>query len=347
MKSLRSHDLARDRALGALLGVAIGDAMGMPTQSLNRDQIRATYGRISDLVAAASNQPVSAGLAAGTITDDTEQSLLLAAHLIERHGAFDENAWALALTAWERGTRERGIHDLLGPSTKRAIDALARGVPASETGRHGTTNGAAMRITPVGLAMPLHPLKRFVERVEETCRVTHNTGEAIGAAAAVAAVVSAGVDGASFEDAIPLAIEAARMGETRGHGTTPAHLSSRIEDALVLARRAPGIAAVDGIAAKIGTSVAAVESVPMAFAIARLADAEAWQAAVVAANIGGDTDTIGAIACGMCAACAGSAALPQDKVDTVIAINRLDLGPVVAGLLRLRSRAAASPEDAP
>ena len=42
---------------------------------------------------------------------------------------------------------ERGRSMLLGPSTKRALAAYAAGHDPSMTGRNGTTNGAAMRIT--------------------------------------------------------------------------------------------------------------------------------------------------------------------------------------------------------
>ena len=148
------HAGTQDRALGALAGVAIGDAMGMPTQTLSRAQISETYGAITGFLDAAPSHPVSAGLKAGTITDDTEQSLLLARHLIARGGHVDQQAWAQELLDWERDTHARGVNDLLGPSTKRAIDALQRGVAVTETGRNGTTNGAAMRIVPVGIATP-------------------------------------------------------------------------------------------------------------------------------------------------------------------------------------------------
>ena len=226
---------AVDRASGALMGVAIGDAMGMPSQTLSREQIRRVYGAIEDLTDAVSGQPVSGGLKAGTITDDTEQSLLLAKHILDRHGRFDEAAWARTLLDWEKDTRARGVNDLLGPSTRRAIEALLRGVPASETGRFGRTNGAAMRIVPVGISRPLEPLAQFVTAVEATCRLTHNTSEAIGSAAAVAAIVSAGVEGASFEEAVPSALGAAREGERRGVAATSGSIASRIETALDLA----------------------------------------------------------------------------------------------------------------
>jgi ADP-ribosylglycohydrolase len=325
-----------DRATGALLGVAMGDALGMPSQTLNPDQIRAAYGTITNFIDAVRDQPVSGGLIAGTITDDTEQSLLLAKLLLDPRGGFDEQRWVRMLLDWENDTRARGVNDLLGPSTKRAIEALLKGVPASQTGRFGTTNGAAMRIVPLGIAVPLQPLSQFISAVEETCRVTHNTSEAIASAAAVAAVVSAGIDGASFEEAIPLALAAARAGEQRGTPATAGRMSDRIEHALELAKDKSGPEATRYVASQIGTSVAAIESVPMAFAVVRLADYDVWTAGLISANIGDDTDTIGAIACGMSGAASGVAALPADKVAQVIKVNRLDIAPIISGLMNLR-----------
>ena len=59
------------------------------------------------------------------------------------------------------------------------------------------------------------------------------------------------------------------------------------------------------IADLVGTGVASQESVPAAFAVLEVAEGDPWQAAVISANLGGDTDTIGAIAAGMAGACAG------------------------------------------
>ncbi|WP_108263294.1 ADP-ribosylglycohydrolase family protein [Mangrovicoccus ximenensis] len=64
------------RALAALTGLAVGDALGMPSQTLSRDTIRARYGRIADFVAPFADHPVSHGLGAAQVTDDTEQALL-------------------------------------------------------------------------------------------------------------------------------------------------------------------------------------------------------------------------------------------------------------------------------
>ena len=324
----------RDRALGALSGVALGDALGMPSQTLTREEIAATYGRITDFVAPCADHPVSHGLSAAMVTDDTEQTLLLAERLLRGDAAFDDRSWAAALLDWEAGVRARGLRDLLGPSSKRALDALLAGVPASETGRKGTTNGAAMRIAPVGIATPADDPRRLVDQVVRASRVTHNTREAIAAAAAVAMVVSRGVEGADFDAALPAALAAARLGATRGAPEGEADMAGRITLALRIAEAGDEAA----LAERIGTSVASRDSVAAAFGVVRLAGGDPWRAALIAANIGDDTDTIGAIACAMAGACAGERAFPADGLARVLSASRLDLGPVADGLLAVRAR---------
>jgi ADP-ribosylglycohydrolase len=323
----------QDRALGALLGVAVGDAMGMPSQTLSRADSRATYGQITGFIAPVVGHRVSHGLVAAQVTDDTEQTLLLAHCLIEGAGRVDPDVWAKTLIRWEAGVRARGLLDLLGPSSRMALEALMAGVPASQTGRNGTTNGAAMRIVPVGVATP-PGTDRLVDRVEEACRVTHATGEAVAAASAVAMVVSLGIDGATFDEAVPLALAAAEAGNRRGAPVGETDMAGRI--ALALEVAAGG--GEDALARTIGTSVASRESVATAFGVVRLAHGNPWLAALIAANIGDDTDTIGALAAGMAGACSGAAALPKDRVEQVVAVNSLDLRPVVADLLALRAR---------
>lgn len=324
-------DQSLDRALGALTGVAVGDALGMPSQTFPRDFIAAAYGRITGFVDPVADHPVSHGLSAAMVTDDTEQTLLLARLLIASPDRFDDAAWARALIDWEAGIRARGLRDLLGPSSRAALADLMAGVPASDTGRTGTTNGAAMRIVPVGIATPPGP--DLIDRVAAACRVTHNTGEAIAAAAAVAAVVSLGVNGAGFVSAIPSALEAARLGNRCGAPVGEADMAGRIALALDLAGQ--GDAAL--LARVIGTSVDSRASVATAFGVVSLAKGDPWQAALIAANIGDDTDTIGAIATGMAGACAGLSAFPKDRVEQVVQANALDLAPLVAKLLRLRA----------
>ncbi len=262
------------------------------------------------------------------VTDDTEQTLLLADLLL--HG-FTDQAWAQALLDWEQGIRARGLRDLLGPSSKRALTALLNGTPASETGLTGTTNGAAMRIAPVAIATPASDLPALVTAVARTCRVTHNTAEAIAAAAAVAAVISCGIDGASFAETLPAALEAARLGATMGAPVGEKDIANRIGVAL-------GQTTETALAA-LGTTVASHHAIPAAFGVVQLANGDPWQAALIAANIGDDTDTIGAIACAMAGACAGLDAFPPGKLARVTETNRLDLAPLAARLLSQRTKA--------
>ena len=63
------------------------------------------------------------------------------------------------------------------------------------------------------------------------------------------------------------------------------------------------------------------ESIPAAFAVVEIAAGDPWRAAVIGANLGGDTDTIGAIAAGMAGACAGYSRLPQDRVRELVGID--------------------------
>ena len=322
-----------DRARGALLGLAMGDALGMPSQTLPRAQIRASYGTITGFVAPCADHPVSHGLQAGQVTDDTEQALLLARRLLATPGRFDDAAWAHDLLDWEAGVRARGLRDLLGPSTKAALTALLAGVPPTETGRAGATNGAAMRIAPVGIAVPARDPGQLVARVADTCRVTHNTGEAIAAAAAVATMISCGVAGADWCQALPEAVRAAGLGQALGWPAGVPDMAERIVAAVDLGRSGD----IEAIATRIGTSVASHQSVPAAFALVAAAAGDAWAAACLAANIGDDTDTIGAIAGAICGACAGAGALPAERIAELLAANPgLDIDGLAAGLLALR-----------
>ena len=324
--------LELDRAIAALFGLALADAMGMPAQTLDRPAIHERYGGVQGLIDPFDGHPVSHGLVAGQVTDDIEQTILLARRLTKTPARFDETAWANDLLAWEQDVRRRGLLDLLGPSSKRALVALLDGAPASEAGKKGTTNGGAMRIAPVGIATPAWRVRAFVDQVETVCRVTHHTGEAIAAAAAVSAVVSLGVAGMAFEDALPKALTAARSGQSRGHRLGVSDLADRIERALFLAKQGdPEI-----IADCVGNSVASHESVPAAFAITRIAKGDPWRAALIAANIGGDTDTIGAIAASMAAACRGMGSLPPLALDRLRSVNKLPMEALASDLLALR-----------
>ncbi len=326
-----------DRAEAALLGLAVGDALGMPTQYLPRATVDHLYGGLRWFEPGPEANEISRGLPAGHVTDDTDQALIVARALVAGDGHVAPGRLAHDLLAWEARMQAVGSADLLGPSTKRALAALVQGADPAETGRWGDTNGAAMRIAPVGVLVPPQPLVRLVDRVTEVCALTHNTGVAIAGASAVAAAVSTGVEGGTFDDALDAAVLAARQGAGRGAYVAGADVATRILWAVDTVRAAGSeAAALDAVAYLVGTGIATQESVPAAFALLALAPDDPWRVCLAAANLGGDTDTVAAMAGAVGGALHGRAGFPAAAVELVTTRNDLDVAPLVARLLELR-----------
>jgi ADP-ribosylglycohydrolase len=315
----------------------------MPTQMLSREQIRERWGGLlRGFEPAPVRHPIAADMPAGAITDDTEQAVLLGRLLVKGQGTVDPRELAEALVSWEHDMAERGSLDLLGPSTKRAVAAVLAGTPPDQAGACGNTNGAAMRITPVGIAVALDPavpgsLTALVDQVEAASSVTHNTSIALAGAAAVAAAVSAGVSGAGVADATALAIEAARIAAHRGRWVAGADVAARIEWAAGLAADRDQAAAADLIDTLVGTSLAPQESVPAAFAVLAAVPDDPWRACLLAASLGGDSDTIAAMAGAVAGACQGVTAFPPDAI-AVIDAHGLGLAALADDLCALRAR---------
>ena len=230
---------------------------------------------------------ISRGMAAGRVTDDTDQAVLLGEMLVERgRGHLDPERFAQALLAWEARMKAAGSLDLLGPSTPAGADAGGRRhLDRADRPRFGgPTNGAAMRVAPVGVAFAPEPLSRLVDAVFQTGHVTHNTTIAIAGASAVAAAVSAGVEGASLADALALAVEAARLGAERGFYFAGGDVAARTAWALDLVRGRSEEDALDLIYRLVGTGVATNEAVPAAIAICAVAPEDPWRVCCLAAR---------------------------------------------------------------
>ena len=335
------------RARGALYGLAIGDALGMPTQMLSRAEIVRRWGPLlPGFEPAPPGHPIAAGMPAGAVTDDTEQAVLLGRLLVKGHGTIDPHELAAALTEWERDMAGRGSLDLLGPSTKRAVAAVLAGVPPEEAGATGATNGAAMRIAPVGIAVRVidagarpatASLSTLVDRVVTASSVTHDTGIALAGAAAVAAAVSAGVSGATVAEATTLGVQAARLAAGCGHWVAGADVAARIEWATGLVAGRAEAEAAGLIYTLVGTSLATQESVPAAFAVLAAVPADPWRACRLAASLGGDCDTVAAMAGAIAGACHGAGSFPPEAI-AVIDAQGLGLGALAGELLALRGR---------
>jgi ADP-ribosylglycohydrolase len=338
--ALPDHE-GRSRARGALYGLAIGDALGMPTQMLPRSEIVERWGGLlRGFEPAPPGHPIAAGMPAGAITDDTEQAVLLGRLLVRGNGTVDPRELAAALISWEQDMAARGSRDLLGPSTKYAVAALLAGTPLEQAGASGTTNGAAMRIAPVGITVPLTPpdvgLSTLVDRVVAASMVTHNTGLALAGAAAVAAAVSAGISGAPVVAATAIATAAARLGAGRGHWVAGADVAARIQWATALVAGRDRSQAAEVIYTLVGTSLATQESVPAAFAVLAAVPDDPWQACLLAASLGGDCDTIAAMAGAVAGACHGVGAFPADAL-AVIDAHGLGLTALADDLYALRN----------
>ena len=341
------------RAHGALAGLALGDALGMPTQAMSPEQIRAVYGTITGLVDGDASQPYAPGMPAGSVTDDTEQALLVASLLVRGRGsssgrvALNPVEFAHALLAWEDSMIERGSLDLLGPSTKAALERVRAGEDPLTVGGEGTTNGAAMRVTPIGIAVSTEDPEAFADAVWSSCRVTHATRQGFQSAALVSAAVSMGIDAArspsldlrsllwkavTFVDSLP----------ERGAWTPDPDVVAATRRAMQLAIN-PASSSLECLVEQVGTSVASAQAIPMAFAL--LARDPSPQALLNAANIGGDTDTIGAIAGAILGAALGVQVLPADSLSMIEEVSRLGLSSVAGDLLELRDQALVGRQE--
>ena len=341
------------RAYGALAGLALGDALGMPTQEMSPEQIRSVYGRITGLVDGDASQPYAPGMPAGSVTDDTEQALLVASLLIRGRGsssgrvALNAVEFAHALLAWEDSMIERGSLDLLGPSTKAALERVRAGEDPLTVGGEGTTNGAAMRVTPIGIAVSTEDPEAFADAVWSSCQVTHATHQGFQSAALVAAAVSFGIDWdtPSPSDMTALLWKALTYVDSlpeRGAWTPDPDVVAATRRAMQLVAN-PVSSSLEHLIEQVGTSVASAHAIPMAFAL--LARDPSPRALLDAANIGGDTDTIGAIAGAILGAALGEQVLPADSLSMIEEVSHLNLPSVALELLELRDQALVGRQE--
>jgi ADP-ribosylglycohydrolase len=88
----------------------------------------------------------------------------------------------------------------------------------------------------------------------------------------------------------------------------------------------------------IGAGVSTIESVPAALAMVQLAQTDPTRCAVLCANLGGDTDTIGAMATAICGALHGAEAIEAGLLAELKRMNPLDIEAYVQAFVRFRRR---------
>ena len=324
-----------NRILGTLVGCAIGDAMGMPGEMWSRSRIQRTFGQIRDFLPGHPQHEISAGFAPGETTDDTIVTVLVAKALIRCQGDLPPLELVHSIENWARENAKSKT--VIGPSTQRAFQQIANGVPPEQAGRTGETNGASMRISPVGIISDHRNLTKLVERVSQVCMATHNTATAIAAASAVAAAVAHGIAGLPLEDARACILEAAALGQQKGYETCSPSVLERIRFSMELSDSIEDDETfMDRQFSLVGCGLPSTESVPTAITIALRCRGDMMRCARMCANIGGDTDTMGAIACAITGAHVGIQAIPAEVTEQICAQNPFGFEELAEQLLHLR-----------
>lgn len=318
-----------DRAYGALVGGAIGDAMGMPASFFTREKMKKTYGYINDFVTPeAEEQSYHGSLQAGEVTDDTMESVIIGDILI-KHGEFNKSAFNQAMKDWaiEQNMLETTV---IGPSTRRYLTALIEGRNPEDTSGESSTNGSAMRVSPVGVKY-WNDIEGCMKAAAESSMPSHSSKPCVAGACAVAAAVAAGVHGGfTTEEVMEKAYKAAVYGEKIGKDITAPMISKRIllVKRIVDENKNKEIEFIlDELVGTIGASMYVYESVPLALGVFYAVDGDAKKGILAAVNCGDDADTNGAICGNICGAYSGAKKLPEawkERVQKVSCLNFMD-----------------------
>ncbi|MFC0228303.1 ADP-ribosylglycohydrolase family protein [Serratia aquatilis] len=326
--------------LGALYGQAIGDAMGMPSELWPLQQVRDYFGWITHFLPGPEENIAANGFVAGEFTDDTQQAVALMDALLAAKGQVEPERIAHHIMLWaERvGAFDKNI---LGPSSKAALLAFRAGTPLAEIPANGVTNGAAMRVAPLGCMLPSGDLPGFIEAVRLSCSPTHKSDIAVAGAFAIAWAISRAIEGADWvtlKHELPTRVEQVQQQKIT---TFSPSLSRRLVWAIEFASSLSHLQDSDALAElyhTIGAGMDNIESIPMALALVELAGTDPKRCAVLAANLGGDTDTIGAMATAICGALHGIDAFPAEWIDKINRANQIDFQPYAEALLSLRQQ---------
>jgi ADP-ribosyl-[dinitrogen reductase] hydrolase len=184
----RSAAAIRDRAIGALLGLAVGDAIGTTLEFRQRD----SYQPVTDM---AGGGPFH--LEPGQWTDDTAMALALAASLLA-HPNLDERDLMERFVAWWR-TGEyscTGSCFDIGNTISGALGRFVRtGEPvAGSTNPRTAGNGSLMRLSPVAVRH-WTDRARLTDIARRQGATTHGAAEAVDACAAFAGLLADAIGG--------------------------------------------------------------------------------------------------------------------------------------------------------
>jgi len=286
---MKNRVTPRERIMGAMIGLAIGDALGAPVEYMDDQMIATEFpSGISGYV----NRPKS-GLRPGQGTDDTEMAFLTASSLIAKQG-LDMDDLVAGLIAWGQG------YPSLGPSTGASITAMAAGTPWHEAGQTAVaSSGCLPRCLPVAL---IAPDSSVVAETIRCCKPTHRHPLALAATVVLNQVLERLIRELEWEEAISLLTDSMAY---------PSGAMAKIRCAFDGELSEPG--AVDVLV----EALRCVDAAP---------DAES--AVILSVVQGGDTDTRGAVTGALAGARWGISAFPQhwidgcDASDTALSLGR-------------------------
>lgn len=330
--------LMKQRILGCLYGQAVGDAMGMPSELWTQNQIRRYFGEITTFHPGPKDNMAASMFAAGEYTDDTQQAIALIHSIIECDGLIIPQNVAKHILQWAEDKRvfEQNI---LGPTSKAALLAIKAGKPIAEIQSNGVTNGSAMRVSPIGCLLPTTNKQTFIEGVVASCCITHNSDIAIAGAVVVAWTISRAIEGVDWHTIKHELPALANEVQTQFESTFSPLLGRRITFAFDISAQLMGKQQSDVVSeiyTTIGVGMNIIETIPTAFAIVDIVNQDPMMAARYSANLGGDTDTIGAIATAICGAIQGINAFPQSIITTINLVNQIDFTPLANQLAEFR-----------
>lgn len=308
----------RDGFHGALLGGAIGDALGRPAEGRPRHVVRERYGVLRDF----QPWPGYRSGPTGTYTDDTQLTICVADSLLAAGGGIDPVDLARRFVAWLPQGRGKGA------ATAVAVQNLVDGVAWDQAGVDSAGNGAAMRAAPVGLA---HVDDVDALRLDAALQalITHASPMAVVSSVAMAYATAwcvvhppgALAPQTLIDDLVAVLEDLHDPGavERRPRAApTPVRLVDRIAELPRLLSLSPG-EAFD----RLFNGAFVLESLPAALWCFLAYSNDPEQVIVTAANGGRDADTVAAMAGTLAGSLHGAAALPGRWKDDLEGRERL------------------------
>jgi len=285
-----------DRAVGTLLGLACGDAVGTTLEF----KPPGTFEPITDMVGGG-----PFGLRPGEWTDDTSMALCLAESILDT-GSLDLEDQLRRYLLWKDSgyLSSNGRCFDIGNTTRTQLERFRRTGEAidPQPDEEAAANGSLMRLASVPIRWHADPATA-AERSGESSRTTHAAKRPVDACRLMGAMVSALIGGAAFEDVVAPSFW--RWG----------HLHPAIADIAGGSWRTKQPPAIRGTGYCVDAFEAALWSVDGA--------ADFGDAVLRAANLGDDADTTAAIAGQLAGARWGASGVPGPWREKVVAGERM------------------------